>query len=312
MESNTLVHSIEITKCITSTISIFLNCFGIFLLRKYYNKEKNQDFILMTLSSVEIFIAVIWILSTVLQFYHMYDGGSLAWKVVYSFRTGTYLIWYAIIYMLTLDRFLGCNFPLRHRELTLKTDMRITMVIVWVSGVILSIVFCVVDTSKVYLVFLRYIWIIIDSLYLLLFIITYTSIFCKIRRSRASNVQRNSKNGQQQFIKIITSLIVAFVILETNPTIIRMSFRYAKQRHMDIVEAVMTMLYTIHLSVDPLIYIFLKPKSMQCVRKWFVTIGVRRSRVYSFRKSDIRDEVPQTDETSFQNQKASYSKKDDS
>ena len=101
------VYGIEIAKCVSSSIAIFLNCFGIFLLRKYYNKEKSQDFILITLSTVEILIGINWIVSTELGLYDMLDSVTWTWKVVFSSRFGIYLIWYAIMYMLTLDRFLG-------------------------------------------------------------------------------------------------------------------------------------------------------------------------------------------------------------
>lgn len=306
------VYGIEIAKCVSSSIAIFLNCFGIFLLRKYYNKEKSQDFILITLSTVEILIGINWIVSTVLGLYDMLDSVTWTWKVVFSSRFGIYLIWYAIMYMLTLDRFLGCNFPLKHRELEMKADVRIIMVVVWIIGFVLIVVFCVVDTQKVYWFLLEYVWIANDSLYLLLFAITYSSIFCKLRHSRACIVQQDQKDGlqlkhgQQQFLKIITSLIGTFVVLETIPTIIRMALWYANKQQ-DTVEAVTTMLYTVHISVDPLIYIFLKPKPLEYVHELLCWIRARPMRVYSFRNSDV---MPKMEETSFQ--KGSYAKKDNS
>eukprot|EP00794_Sanderia_malayensis_P019127 gene19127-21044_t len=295
MDDSKVISGLRIAMVTVLTASIFANSLGIYLLRKVYQKRSNQDFILITLSATEIVIAITWIAAQIADV----SGGAkptVTWAILLSLRWGVYWVWYAIIYLLTIDRFLGCNFPFRHRELSRKGDKRVLIAIFLCIGIANAVICIVLDTTHIEQLYSEYIWGILDGVYLTLFAVTYVSIFFKLKKrhgTHRNNETTNSNQKQQHFLKIVSLILVTYVVCEVIPTIIRQSLLLAKASK-DITQSkyltvTFSLCYSIHLLADPLIYIFLQPRARTLLKSILSRLVFKRARDYWFGDEDIRE-----------------------
>eukprot|EP00794_Sanderia_malayensis_P005138 gene5138-5786_t len=293
MDDPKAISGLRIVVVTVLATSIFANSLGIYLLRKVYQKRSNQDFMLITLSATEIVVAISWIAAQIADV----SGGAkptITWAILISLRWGAYWVWYAIIYLLTIDRFLGCNFPFRHRELSRKGDKRVVIAIIWCFGIASAVICSVLDTKHIEQLYNEYIWGIVDCVYLTLFAVTYVSIFFKLRNghgTHCNNETTNSHQKQKHFLKIVSLILVTFVVCEVISTIIRQSLLLAKVSK-DVTQSkflivTFSLCYSIHLLADPLIYIYLQPRARTLLKSILSRLVFKPARAYRFGDEDI-------------------------
>ena len=173
----------------------------------------------------------------------------------WPFLAGIYFVWYMMILLLTADRFLGCNFPLKHKLFVRKTFILGAIGIFWSVGLVLAIIGSVFGSGSLRTTVRKYGWPTLDILFLFLFAVTYGSIFYVLVRRRFS-LQTNGSSDQNQFISTVTVLLVCFLALEAIPSLVNAFVKPLP----DAYEDVLLVLYKVNLICDPLIYIFLQRK----------------------------------------------------
>lgn len=259
---------------------ILLNTSGIFCLI-LTNKSRvcNQMMILVSLSSCNITLSILW--TGDMLFAHYKAKETIFYHRWWPFIAGIYFVWYMMILLLTADRFLGCNFPLKHRLFIRKTFILGAIGVCWSIGLALAIIGSVFGSGLLRPTIRKYGWPTLDILFLLFFAVTYGSILCVLARRRSS-LQTTRSSDQSQFISTVTVLLVCFVALEAVPSLVNAFVKPLP----DAFESILLIIYKVNLICDPLIYIFLQRKvrrfAIAKLRSFFtlMTFSKKRTQVY--------------------------------
>ena len=249
----TLDTSVPTALFTTLVLVVFFNSFGIYLLISLENEASIQSMIVISLSATDITLAISWIIEEQV-IYHGVSTASMVFHVIWSLKAGVYLTWYTMIYLLTLDRFFGCNFPLRHRILIRRMIVRKIVIACWITGFLIGTLQCFHPSVRLRFVYKQYVWAILDFTFLVLFAVTYFSIFIRLIKSRRTVGHNNQATQSNKFLYTVFGLLVVFILFECIPTIIVVFWR---QRTL-LFEQIKTWLYSLNLLFDPLLYIFLQ------------------------------------------------------
>ena len=254
---------------------MLFNTSGIFCLI-LVNKQGscNQMMILISLSSCNILLSILWVGD--MLFSHFDALETIFYYRWWPFLAGIYIVWYMMMILLTLDRFIGCNFPLKHIIFVRKKVILSAIGASWGIGITLAIIGSVVGSGSLRPSVRKYGWPILDSMFLLSFIVTYGSIFCLLARRRFTiTASRNS--DQSQFILTVTALLICFLALEAIPSLVSAFIKSPSEKF----ETALLTIYKVNLLCDPLIYIFLQRKvrnfALLKLRSFYVTLHCRMS-----------------------------------
>ena len=191
--------------------------------------------------------------------------------------------------LLTLDRFVGCNFPLKHKIFVRKKVILSAIGSSWAIGLSLGIIGSVAGSRSLRPSVRTYGWPTLDIMFLLSFVVTYGSIFCVLARRRFT-ITANRNSDQSQFILTVTALLVCFLALEAIPSLVS-AFTNS---HSETFEKALLTIYKANLLFDPLIYIFLQRK----VRNFAIVKVHLFCAALLWRKSgsvnDVKDEIDST------------------
>ena len=242
-------------------LAFIFNIIGFYLLKSSRLGNSIQIKIIMNLSCCDIFISTTTIIVMALHFNGQPLLTSRAAQVVWAHRTAVYHTWFGMFYLLTIDRFLGCNFPFRYRALTSPKKCKIILVVSWVIPIILAPIFIVLDTMEVRVYFNKYLWVVYDVTFLLLFLITYSSVFYRKQKSTQKIRLRNTKGpGNQKFFALTAAMLTAFLFLETIPVIVSACITMVSIETRDVFQHVFELCWNSNLLLDPFIYIYLMPR----------------------------------------------------
>eukprot|EP00112_Aurelia_sp_Birch-Aquarium-sp1_P017636 Seg4107.2 transcript_id=Seg4107.2/GoldUCD/mRNA.D3Y31 product="hypothetical protein" protein_id=Seg4107.2/GoldUCD/D3Y31 len=252
---------VRIASMTVSALAVIFNAIGLYTLSQINFRNSNQIIIIKSLSITDIIIAIGWISGDVLNIYG-HKSGSIPWNINWSLRAGVYLTWYAMIYMLTMDRFLGCNFPLQHRVWVRMRNIKIAVITMWMIGVISGISMCLLEDNQLYTTFNKLVWLLLDGTFLTLFLITYSTIYYNVSKT---GVQRNIQTDQNKFFRMITAILLCFVIFEIVPLTTNFIFFMATNWGTTTLRSIIVICYNVNMVADPLIYIFLQPQARHLV-----------------------------------------------
>ena len=297
---------VRIASMTVSALAVIFNAIGVYTLSQVNFRNSNQIIIIKSLSITDIIIAIGWISGDVLNIYG-YKSGSIPWNINWSLRAGVYLTWYAMIYMLTIDRFLGCNFPLQHRVWVRMRIIKIAVAIMWMIGVLSGISMCLLEDNQLYTIFNKLVWLILDGAFLTLFLITYSTIYCNVSKT---GVQRNIHTDQNKFFRMITAILLCFIIFEIVPLTTNSTSSMATNLGTNTLRSIIVMCYNVNIVADPLIYIFLQPQARHLILYRF-SKRTSRGRLYSFKATGEYDlsQGTMTDTPSSPNVNNTVSKK---
>ena len=275
----------ELHSSILALVVLF-NASGIYFLRlTTISVICNQMAILISLSSCNIMLAVFWMGDLLfMRFKARETNFFYRW---WPFLGGQYLVWYSMIIMLTIDRFIGCNFPLQHKIFIRRKFIFRAIGSVWLLGLLFAVVGSCIGYSSLRKSMNYYFWPILDFLCLLLFLLTYGSILCVLARRRFV-LQSTRNSHQSQFILTVTALLICFLTLEAIPSIVYAMLGLRS----DTFDTTLSALYKINLLCDPLIYIFLQGKVRNIanikLRPLYTLVFLKRSsRSYAVRKQIV-------------------------
>ena len=211
----------EISTLLKHVILVFVvsfNASGVYLLRlAFRNSNNNQILILISLSVCNVTLAIFWTGDTIITHYNVTDTRIyFRW---WSFLAGVYLVWYTMILLLTADRFIGCNFPIKHKLFVRRSIFLWAILICWFFGLTFAVIGCVLGSRYFRPWAKSYLWPTLDVLFLLMFVVTYASIFVVLARRRFG-LQLAHYSNQTQFIVTVTAILVSFLCLEAVPTLV--------------------------------------------------------------------------------------------
>lgn len=258
MNQTTVQQICNIATSVVSAFALVLNAFGIYLLKASPIGCSNQVKLIMNVSVCDVIIssASLSLMALDLCGYHLPESGISL--VIWASRTAIYHVWYSMFYLLTFDRFLGCNFPFKYRAMTVGTTCKIILLIAWMIPLILIPLFCFLDTKTIRVFYNKKMWISLDATFLCLFAITYSSVFYRKKRRNSQFTNKIAGSDNQHFFVVTTAILVAFLFLETIPSVISAILITVDQKRRDMLSHYFELVWNCNLLADPLIYVFLQ------------------------------------------------------
>lgn len=285
-------------------LAIIFNLLGIYLLKESLLDNSFHYQVLKNLSICDILIIIASLI-------------DMAWKngctqdrkiaqVIWSFRESVYHVWLMMFYLLTLNRLFGCNFPFLYRSLTSPNKCKFIIIGTWVIAIILLPIFTM-NTVKVKAFSERYLWLIYEGIFLLLFIVTYATVFCRKKKSNQNLRQRHDGPGDQQLFALTATMLIGFLLFQTVPTI---GSACLAMVHLEIANAfkhLFLLCWVIHRLIHPIIYVFLMPTVRSTLYSFRVIF--RRNRIHSLAPNNAAEDsmptkiyITQVEELKFQTQ----------
>ncbi len=243
-----LFNSISTLICI---VIVSLSILGIYLLcaTKPLN---NSKIILINLSSSEIANSLIQITCNYLRHYYPDKDTFL---VVQKLSASCNICYYAV-YLITVDRLIATINPLRYRIFATKKRLTRLILATWTLALSLEISFFV--STAWFKLFDKHMWIAYDVFYVILCLVTYATIFFKIR-------SRRWFNNDKKFFKITSLIILSFIICIVIPNVIFHLYAYTNK----VLFEFLFMMWLTGMMVDPIIYIFIQPELRSLLKSKF-------------------------------------------
>ena len=270
----------EIISFLVLSLALMFNSCGIMLLRKLTGSEIVQSIIIINLSLAEILIALGWVAELMATHFGL-SYGDRAMLVIWALRAGVYCFWFFDMYILAIDRFLGCNFPLKHLIFANSRNVKLLITIVWFICLLNSIILIFLDTRKCHEVYNKWVWILLDGVVVVIYAVTYASIFFSTLKSQTPtrpraesiNSQQSANKSKSQFIKVVGLIVLTFLIFEVCPTTIDVILTHKNKSVPSLLANFYKSFYQLALLFDPLIYIFLQSRVRRLLARKIRGIG---------------------------------------
>ena len=134
-------------------------------------------------------------------------------------------MWYAMIFLITLDRLLGCNFQIKHKVFIRTNFIYSCLVVSCIIAILFIVIVSIINNKSLGEIFERFVWPVIDFCFLALLIATYASIFLYLKRQRRSAVCNSQDKDHHKFIYTVTGLITAFLFFKIIPSLVKLFHR---------------------------------------------------------------------------------------
>ena len=240
--------------------AILFNAFGIYMLKASKIKKSNQIRIIISLSIADILNCIGFIaqLSVDLSGHDALD--SKTGLVVWMIRAVIYHPWYTTFYLLTFDRFLACNFPFKYRSIFGRNTMRNVLIVIWTVTLIPGPIYCFFDMEKIRVFYDVYVWVAFDSVFMILFVVTYVSIYYRKKRSKLQFRHRDTNDDNHRFFLVTTVILVGFIFFAIIPDFTMSLLLSYAEKTSTIAQPGFELWWNINMLIDPLIYVFLQKK----------------------------------------------------
>ena len=247
--------SLTILSATVSTIAMFLNVFGFCILMKTDFEKSNQITIIKNLSIMDATFSILWI---VVDISILIDEETAFFYIVYITARGMSITWLLIMIFLTVDRFFGVNFPLKYRANVNYKHYRILAVALWIIGVINVFLLYLLPNS---LGIFGYIYLALDGAFLLLFVVTYSTVYCRLKKGGPSNNQNTGSRDNQKLLRMVTVMLTAFLFFEAVPEIAFSAVVYSIHKRSKVVDILILLFFRFNNLLNPIIYVMLNPKA---------------------------------------------------
>ena len=237
-------------------ISIILNVFGIYCLRKQKGGNVNQRMLLQNLSFIEITkMTYDYIPMTLYHFHNDWYKSHFAYLDIIEINLTTIL--FSSVLLISMDRFACVLLRVRYNHYIKEPLVRDILVTTWVagftSGLFMWALASSIEYAKVYY------YMTFDVIIIIWSGITYLTMikFLRKRNERFRQLAGNG-NGHMKCLRMFlvpSVIITSFILFNAIPDIIMAN---------DVTEVtyhVTSYLWTLGFVTDPLIYIFLNKKS---------------------------------------------------
>lgn len=254
-----------------SAVGLVLNASGLAILSKVSLSQSNNIWLIKHLSGTNILVAIGWLLRD-LEVALKFKFQKKVKKFIDAFHTGTFSTWLLMICAMTFDRFLAVRFPLLYR--TNSSKYRIVVWSIWCLGLTSSVANATNDEKMWKPIYDRYVFILLDVIFLVLFAITYSTVYSRIQ-SRGANGGTRMCRSYMRSIKAVGAILCTFILFEIVPNICLMITYILLQLKNPLIFDTLLLCTRFNLIADPLIYILLHPRIhgilMRLIpRKWRV------------------------------------------
>ena len=190
-------------------------------------------------------------------------------RIAILLRISLYLSWFFTFYLLMLDRFLGCCFPLWYRANDSPKWIRNGIGICWLLTIVSAPTMLLIAPSEIVLAKSTYLFLPLSIIYLVLFSVLYCTVFFLKRRSTARTGRQVNRTESRRFFAVTTAMLVAFLVLEAIPSFASYVMRLLGFRNLKLYRSYFRILWDLNLLVDPIIYIFMRPNAGRELFSWF-------------------------------------------
>ena len=227
--------------------SALLSMTGIILLHNLKQPYTNQRTLLISFGSSELFYSLSkFIVLVIIQT----AGPDSRHRIVAGtiWRT-SWFVYYLMMALLLLDRFISCFYPIHYRVLFSKRRTIIASLIAWIVGLSTAI-FCPIAGFDEFRIICRHADFGFSVFLLLTLCFVYAAISWRLRISLGNGVN-------DRFLKVVCFLVGTFVIFLVIPDIV--VYFISKNNEDTLSNIWVRLVYTIgdlNFFIDPMIYIF--------------------------------------------------------
>ena len=259
--------------------AILFNAVGIYILKAARIGKSNQIRIIISLSVADIlncvgFLAQLSVDMSGHQALHSTPG-----LVIWMIRAVIYHPWYATFFLLTIDRFLACNFPFKYRSTFGRNTMRNIIVVMWTVTLIPGPIYCFFNMEKIRVFYDVYVWVALDAIFVLLFVVTYGSLYYLKKRSNLQIRHRDTGDDNHRFFLVTTVILVGFIFFAIIPDFTMSLLISYAERTSIIAQPGFELWWNVNMLIDPFIYVFLQQKvrdtALGKIRNCFRTLRFR-------------------------------------
>ncbi len=263
-----------VLNCIVTLVVLFaivFNAVGFYLLLAAKNST-NGNILLMNLAVSQLILCAGQITDNFCRMFRHEEMNTLIWKI----GTAFFMVYYLIMFLLTIDRLIAIRLPLRYRVLLTKERLLRCLKAVWAVSIGVGVSVILNETWHEW--FEKYVWSILSAVFLLLCFVAYCLIYRTIRARRRldNNLQQAARRQQlafrrnTKFFKIVALIIASFILFVLIPDIIF----YILLEQTEITAECVLILWFIGIALDPVIYVFLQDNLRQMLKRKLCKINV--------------------------------------
>ena len=247
-------------------LSIIINALGLYCL--YKQKRNGQNIILSNLSSIKILISLVQLIFNAMS----YTGYYLHVKPTSILGHGFSLSLYLIMCFISIDRLLCILLHTRYKYYITKTVIIKVHAFIWILPMLFSTTLYLIDESRARTVLSICIYPVLDALFVIIAVFTYSLIICKVNKSkkdsRRSQTNASNKNECKKYL-IPGLIILSFVSFYAIP-----DFIFALRLNKDWWSYyILGCIWNTSFIVEPFIYIFLSKPTRRQLHKLFCGNG---------------------------------------
>lgn len=258
----------NVLSTLVAVAAISFNVFGILVLRLSKIGRSNQVSVIISLSVADILNSLGFIAQISVEYAGHATLESSTGLVVWMVRAVLYHPWYTMYYLLTVDRYLACNFPFKYRSISGKNTMRNILIAIWIVTLIPAPIYCFLDMAKIRVFYDVYVWTVLDSIFTLVFVVAYGTIYYRKKRSNLQFRHKDTNDDNQRFFVVTTVILIGFVFFAIIPDFaMSLLHRFAEEKSI-VAHPGFELWWNVNMLIDPLIYVFLQKK----FRKTAVTL----------------------------------------
>ena len=244
---------------IIAALAIILNAIGLYILSKADLKRSNQLLIIKNLSVSNIVTSITWLLYDAVAVYVYPNNRDLNNRFT-CIVILEYFRWISLTFLLTFDRFIGANFPFQYKIVNSEKNIFRVAVTIWICCTF-SYIYAVTAPATTVKCDIALLALVLDSLFFMFFIVTYTTICCRIVKSKVRKNRSGPKNGNQKLFGVVFWILTGFVLFGITPDIAIIWRRTISIDPLPNLEYIFIIHYRFNGLFDPLIYVFLQSQA---------------------------------------------------
>ena len=255
-------------------ISFLINPVGIYVLVVKSKPRTNQDIILLSYSIVDEILIVVDIVLVSFVMNNQLDNPRL--RYVRSFHDSILVVWYLIIVILTLDRFLEVHLNIKYTLYFSNKKAKLAIATVCILGIAImagnSLIWYIFEPKSMSEIWHFYIFPTLDGLFFVIAILTYGYIYHQFRKM----LKKDMKKAVRKTTFYVPSLVIVnFLVFLVVPDFIRISINIQKHSDPKLQFAITHLLYPVCNILNVNIYIFLNRTHRKILRRK-IRVGLDR------------------------------------
>lgn len=275
MVSDTLLVIYSVSLLVV-VIALFLNVTGAILLWKIERVKTNQRTILLNLSICEACLSAFLIVHLFMKL-QIFGRDKKYFQIMESANLLCYLECYFTIIMMTIDRFIGTKFPLRHQDLFSKRRLTKVLALTWILSLVAGILLAAMYERVRQAIRDSYLFTLMDTLSLSCIGIAYGYIMYIVRtRKLPTTATARRSRGSKQLIKMTAIIAFTFILFIVIPDF---ALAFIGKEISTEIEGILLFGTYLVLVADPITYLLIRKKLRKSFLKIFCCRGCRQGSI---------------------------------